>query len=203
MNAKNAAQGFGGKYAGRGDRARLRTQMERVRAWALGRGFFTIAQARNELERLYVTRFPENSIQSQLRHLTKESAGRLRCTKDKRHRGGGVWEYRLRAAPEIRMAPIAALENEEPLPKIRWPATPDEAEAAGYEYMRGGKCRHCGKEFLWHFTPSGGTLPLSMIAGPRLMPHQWVCERAKELREAAKHAARAAAALQGTLFELR
>jgi hypothetical protein len=97
----------GAAYDPKLDQRRLSLQVERIRAWALARDWFTIRQAREELERLYApTLFPENSIASQIRNLEKDAAGALRCKKEKRRRAGargagdGLFEYRLRADPQ-------------------------------------------------------------------------------------------------------
>jgi hypothetical protein len=105
---KTAGHVFAGAaYEASLDRDRLSTQLGRIRRWALARGWFTIRQAREELERLYApTLFPENSIASQIRNLEKDAAGALRCKKEKRRRAGargagaGLFEYRLRPDPQ-------------------------------------------------------------------------------------------------------
>ena len=111
MSRQNESRIFRGRFAGSRDRARLSAQIEQIRAFALARGWFTLRDAREDLERLFApTLFPEGSISAQLRNLEKPAAGRLRCKKEKRRRAGargagsGVWEYRLRATPEIRLA---------------------------------------------------------------------------------------------------
>jgi hypothetical protein len=96
----------GAAYDPRLDRARLTVQVERIRAWALARDFFTLREAREALERLYApTFFPEGSISAQLRNLEKPEAGRLRCKKEKRRRAGisAVWEYRLRRPAQLEL----------------------------------------------------------------------------------------------------
>ena len=190
---------FRGQFAGPRDRPRLSAQIERIRAWALVRGWFTLREAREDLERLFApTFFPEGSISAQLRNLEKPAAGRLRCKKEKRRRagargaGGGVWEYRLRATPEIRAAPIAALEPDEALTKLSWPATFAQLEEAGYGYTGTSKECSCGARFLWFITPARKWMGFSVIEGDRLLPHRAICKNARQFRAAnASHTARA------------
>jgi hypothetical protein len=203
MSGETSARIFRGPTAGPRDRARLSAQIERIRAWALTREWFTLREARIELERLFdATIFPESSISAQLRNLAKPSAGRLRCKKEKRPRGGGVWEYRLRATPEIRPAAIAALEPDEPPRKISWPATFVELEEADYGYTGTSKECACGARFLWFITPARKWMGLSVIEGDRLVPHRAICPNARRLRAAnASHQARAnPRPLQASLF---
>jgi len=101
-----------GSFAGAGydpqfDRARLTLQIERIRAWSLSRDWFTLREARVDLERLYApTLFPESSLSAQLRNLEKPAAGPLRCKKQRRRRAGargqgaGIFEYRIRPEPQ-------------------------------------------------------------------------------------------------------
>jgi hypothetical protein len=209
MKAPASARVFGGPFAGGRDRARLAAQIERIRAWALARDWFTLREASEDLERLYApTLFPESSLSAQLRNLEKPSAGRLRCKKEKRRRGGahgagsGVWEYRLRATPEIRPAP-AELQSDEPLEKITWPATFEQLEAAGYGYTGTATQCSCGERFLWFITPARKWMPISALANFRLVPHRVVCANAKAFRQAnARHAHRRADSLpvQAALF---
>jgi hypothetical protein len=186
MSAEPSPQIFRGPFAGGPrDRARLSGQIKRIRAFALARDWFTLREAREELERLYFpVRFPEASLSAQLRNLEKPAAGRLRCKKEKRSRTGagrGVWEYRLRAVPEFRSVP-ATLSAEAPPEKLNWPATFEELEAAGYGYTGTSKKCACGAKFLWWITPRGKWMPLSAIEGLRLVPHSAVCENAKRRR---------------------
>jgi len=97
----------GAAYEPKLDRARLTLQIERIRAWGLARGWFTLREASADLERLYApTLFPESSLSAQLRNLEKSAAGRLRCKKEKRRRAGargpgaGIFEYRIRPEPQ-------------------------------------------------------------------------------------------------------
>jgi hypothetical protein len=102
MNQQVGAGVFHGEFAGPGDRDRLSSQLKRIRLWALARDWFTVRAAREDLERHYPGfLFPEGSIASQLRNLERAAAGPLRCKKEKRYRGGGLWEYRLRPAVQI------------------------------------------------------------------------------------------------------
>ena len=187
--AAHSTRIFAGEFAGPGDRARLSAQIERIRAWAFAREWFTLRQARVDLEQLYApTLFPESSISAQLRNLEKPGAGRLRCKKQKRRRkgtrGSGVWEYRLRVLPaEISAAPSTLLQSDEPLEKIKWPATFDELEAAGYGYTGVAKQCDCGQSFLWFITPAGKWMPLSPLKHSRLVPHRVVCH-VRQSREA-------------------
>jgi hypothetical protein len=97
----------GAEYDSRLDGERLSLQIERIRTWALRRQWFTLREAREDLERLYApTLFPEGSLSAQLRNLEKPGAGQLRCQKEKRRRAGvwgpgaGIFEYRLRPEPQ-------------------------------------------------------------------------------------------------------
>jgi hypothetical protein len=88
-------------YQPRLDRARLTLQIERIRAWAITRDWFTLREARVDLERLYSpTLFPQSSISAQLRN-TKKFPYRHGLAKRRRSgvhgAGSGVWEYRLLA----------------------------------------------------------------------------------------------------------
>ncbi len=89
------------------DGARLSLQIARIRTWAIQRQWFTLREASEDLERVYApTLFPESSISAQLRNLEKPAAGPLRCKKEKRRRdgvrgpGAGIFEYRIRPAPQ-------------------------------------------------------------------------------------------------------
>jgi hypothetical protein len=90
--------------------------------------------------------------------------------------------------------------------KIKWPATIDEAESAGYVYWQRKKepCS-CGEELVWFLTPKGAWIPMSRAKdGVRILPHHMVCHRIKEYRAAnKKHAARTAKPkpVQQKLFE--
>jgi len=57
---------FGGQFAGPRDRARLRTQLGQIRAWALAHEWFTLREASEGLEQLYApTLFPESSLSAE------------------------------------------------------------------------------------------------------------------------------------------
>jgi len=179
---------FRGRFAGGRDRARLSAQIEQIRAWALRVDWFTLRDAREQLERLYAPSiFLDGSISAQLRNLKKRSAGRLRSDVQKRRRDGarnrrgGIWEYRVRL-----LAPASEprAETAAPLEKIKWPATFDELEAAGYEYFGAGKKCACGVRFLWWIIPNGKFMPLSTVEDLRSVPHRAVCENAKRIRVA-------------------
>ena len=84
----------GAAYTPSLDRARLTLQIERIRAWALARDWFTLREARVDLERLYApTIFPESSLSAQLRNLKKFPLS-YRLLKRRRARGP-VWEYKV------------------------------------------------------------------------------------------------------------
>ena len=196
---------FAGEFAGPRDRARLSAQIERIRAWALSREWFTLRQAREDLEQLYApTLFPESSISAQLRNLEKPGAGRLRCKKEKRRRkgtrGAGVWEYRLRVLPaQISAAPSTVLQSDEPLQTITWPATFEQLEAAGYGYTGRAKECSCGARPLWFITPRGKWMLFSVRDDSRLAPHHGVCNT-KQFRAANAKARADPLPLQASLF---
>jgi hypothetical protein len=75
---------------------------------------------------------------------------------------------------------------------FNWPATIDEAEAAGYfPAPANPKECSCGTTFRWFITPKGNWMPVSSLKDSRLVPHWTVCQRVKEFREAnKKHAER-------------
>ncbi len=84
----------GAAYAPSIDKARLTLQIDRLRAWALTRDWFTLREARVDLERLYApTIFPESSLSAQLRNLKKFPLS-YRLLKRRRARGP-VWEYKV------------------------------------------------------------------------------------------------------------
>jgi hypothetical protein len=84
----------GAAYAPSLDKARLTLQIDRLRAWALARDWFTLREARVDLERLYApTIFPESSLSAQLRNLRKFPLS-YRLLKRRRARGP-VWEYKI------------------------------------------------------------------------------------------------------------
>lgn len=84
----------GAAYAPSLDKARLTLQIERIRGWALARDWFTLREARVDLERLYApTIFPESSLSAQLRNLKKFPLS-YRLLKRRRARGP-VWEYKV------------------------------------------------------------------------------------------------------------
>ena len=88
---------FGPAFESHLDASRLATQMDRIRAFMLTAGWQTVSEIREGLERLYPgTRFPENSIQAQLRHLRKPAFGGYQVVKRRRGSGStGLFEYRL------------------------------------------------------------------------------------------------------------
>ena len=49
MNLETSSRIFGGEFAGLRDRKRLSTQIERIRAWALARDWFTLRAAREDM----------------------------------------------------------------------------------------------------------------------------------------------------------
>ena len=207
MNLETSSRIFGGEFAGLRDRKRLSTQIERIRAWALARDSSRCAQRARISRQLSPILFPESSISAQLRNLEKTGAGRLRCKKEKRRRkgvpgaGSGVWEYRLRAMPaEISTLP-ARLENDEPIAKIRWPATFGELEAAGYSYTGTAKeCSICGSRFLWWITPARKWMPLSVLEDSRLASHHAVCGNVRSARRVRAQSHTNSQPLQAALF---
>lgn len=107
---------FGPAYDAKLDGTRLTSGRERLRLFMLGRNdFLTVEEIKRSLERLFPgCRFPENSLQANLRHLRKAAFGkhdvqrRRRCSAHgpgpvhrSEHRGcacqcaRGVWEYRV------------------------------------------------------------------------------------------------------------
>jgi hypothetical protein len=87
----------GPAYEPAADRARLSTQVERIRLYMLGVEWRTVAEIQEELEQMYPrTCFPPCSISAQLRNLKKAQFGSHRL--EKRRRGmvpRGLWEFRL------------------------------------------------------------------------------------------------------------
>ena len=67
---------------------------------------------------------------------------------------------------------------------VKFPATLDELEAAGYGYTGTAKECDAGRTFLWFITPGGKWMPLSALKDSRLVPHHAVCERVKQFRAA-------------------
>lgn len=187
---------FGGEFAGERDCARLSRQIERIRAWALARDWFTLRDASASLEKLYGIPFPEGSLSAQLRNLEKRAAGKLHCKKEIRRRtGSSAWEYRLHAAPEIAPADAGLTP---PLAKIKWPATFEQLEAAGYGYTGQGKQCSCGARFLWFVRPNGQWIALFALADMRLMPHAAVCKNNAHRARASPNPSSASA--QASLF---
>jgi hypothetical protein len=89
----------GAAYSPSLDKARLTLQIERIRVWALARDWFTLREARVDLERLYAPAvFAESSLSAQLRNLKKVPVSYRLL---KRRRAGahgpcaGVWEYKI------------------------------------------------------------------------------------------------------------
>jgi hypothetical protein len=132
---------FRGQFAGARDRARLSVQIERIRAWALARDWFTVRAAREDLERpASCSRRIRSARNCDI--LGKPSAGRLRCEKEKRHRGGGVWEYRLRAIPVEISAPAATLRRRRGARKSHLAGDVlSSSKRAGYGYT--GRAKDC------------------------------------------------------------
>jgi hypothetical protein len=187
VNTRNEPMTFRGRFCGPRDRARLSAQIRQIRAWALRVEWFTLREAKEDLERLCSpTIFPESSISAQIRNLKKPSAGRLRCELEKRRRTGargagrGIWEYRLRPLAPASLASQSHTETAAPFERIKWPATFDELEAAGYGYTGTGKECECGRKILWWITPTRKWMPLTAIEGLRLIPHGIACDRAKQ-----------------------
>lgn len=73
----------------RRDSPRLQNQMVAIKSILIRGGWHTL----QELEKM--TGFPQASISAQLRHLRKKRFGGHII--DRRHLGGGLYEYRLRA----------------------------------------------------------------------------------------------------------
>lgn len=131
----------GAAYEPRLDRARLSLQIERIRAWALARDWFTLREASESLERLYPgTFFPEASASAQIRNLEKPGAGRLRCKKQKRRRAGvrgpgaGIFEYRLRPVPEqswLQLGLFVGKQSEQPRAAVPVDAGSDVDDGSG------------------------------------------------------------------------
>jgi hypothetical protein len=69
---------------------------------------------------------------------------------------------------------------------MKWPATMDELEQAGYGYTGLSKECDCGTTFLWFITPNRKWMPVSALKDSRLVEHHTVCERVKQFRAAAK-----------------
>ncbi|HKD60510.1 MAG TPA: hypothetical protein VKB47_08620 [Terracidiphilus sp.] len=81
----------GADYQPERDAKRLTTQIERVCFVMRDQAWRSIAQLCDELRRLWpTTRFPENSVQAQLRNLRK-----LGHTVDRRYVVDGLYEYRV------------------------------------------------------------------------------------------------------------
>jgi hypothetical protein len=120
----------GAAYAPNLDKARLTLQIERIRGWALARDWFTLREARVDLERLYApTIFPESSLSAQLRNLKKFPLS-YRLLKRRRARGP-VWEYKVLPPAQIESAKT---ENERaPADAIRIDAGSREPDDKGRE----------------------------------------------------------------------
>ena len=98
----------GAAYEPKLDRVRLALQIERIRVWALARDWFTLREARVDLERLYAPAvFPESSVSAQLRNLKKIPIS-YRLLKRRRAGvhgpGAGIWEYKVRPPAQIENA---------------------------------------------------------------------------------------------------
>ena len=86
---------FGPTYDPVKDGARISTQMERIRNFALDQSSpLTLGEFKMALEKQHGTIFPEASISAQLRHLKKPRFGSYQLQKRRRD-GAGLWEYRL------------------------------------------------------------------------------------------------------------
>jgi hypothetical protein len=72
------------------------------------------------------------------------------------------------------------------LPKVRFPATFDELEAAGYAYTGTAKECDCGMKLLWFITPARKWMAFSALKDSKLVPHVSICARAMQLRAANK-----------------
>ena len=70
---------------------------------------------------------------------------------------------------------------------MKFPATVDELEAAGYVIApaKPKECS-CGTMLVWWITPNGKWMPISALKDSRLVPHHAVCQRVKEFRAAEK-----------------
>jgi hypothetical protein len=69
---------------------------------------------------------------------------------------------------------------------LKWPATLDQLQEAGYGYTGTAKECDCGGTILWFITPARKWMPLSALKDSRLVPHHSVCERVKQFRAAQK-----------------
>lgn len=196
MNAEigSSEQLFRGPCIGERDLPRLATQIGRIRAWALRVEWFTVSEAKASLEALHApTKFPETSVSAQIRNLKKPSAGELRCSVEKRRRGAGIWEFRIRAAaaasaPPARSNPAPSVDARKTAAKPRrpivWPATAAELKAVGYKQASAKTCERCGGRFHWFATRTGKWIPLSILADDKFTPHFAVCGRGRAaLRE--------------------
>jgi hypothetical protein len=132
--ASDSRKAFSGvDYVAGLDGSRLSLQVERIRAWAITRDWFTLREASVSLERLYPgTFFPESSLSAQIRNLEKPAAGRLRCKKQKRRRAGvrgpgaGIFEYRLRPQSWLQLGLFAEKQSERPRPAVDAGGEPDD-----------------------------------------------------------------------------
>jgi hypothetical protein len=70
---------------------------------------------------------------------------------------------------------------------MKWPATMDEMEKAGYGYTGTAKECECGTRILWFITPARKWMPISALKDSRLVPHHSVCQRIKNYRAAVKN----------------
>jgi hypothetical protein len=121
----------GAAYVPSLDRERLTLQIERIRSWALARDWFTLREARVDLERLYApTIFPESSLSAQLRNLKKFPLS-YRLLKRRRARGP-VWEYKVLRPAQIEGAQTVS-QREESVAAIRVDAGSSEPDDKGRE----------------------------------------------------------------------
>ena len=67
---------------------------------------------------------------------------------------------------------------------IRWPATADELNAAGYAATGQTKKCNCGPLILWFLAPSKKWIPLSSVGEAPYEPHHAACSRGKDFRAA-------------------
>lgn len=65
---------------------------------------------------------------------------------------------------------------------MRWPATPDEIRAAGYEYDQASQCKACSRRIHWAWTPNRKRMPLDRLSDGRLQPHWATCEYAERFK---------------------
>ena len=91
LNSTQPTRTFGPAYEPALDGARIRKQHEVIRDLMLARPNWRWLSLGEMAKR---TGYPEASISAQLRHLRKQRFGGYKV--DKRPRGDGLWEYRVR-----------------------------------------------------------------------------------------------------------